>query len=447
MNRVEAIRIDGVVAAFTIGIIVLCALSSGLISAFSAGTKNLLAGLQEGSRSHSGGTTRARLRRVLLAIEVGLTVVLLVGAGLLLKSFERLRSADIGVPVDNALTLRLGLPDARYSEPRKRVAFFEQLIAGVRALPGVSGAGLVSAAPGEGWNGDNLFSIAEHPPLAQGQGLDFMLRGTEPGYFSAIGLPLLKGRVFRQEERLERANVVLISRGAAQQYFPGEDPIGKHIKDIGGNGVWEVIGVVGDVRWNIAQPALPTLYWPIYGSGYNFATVVIRAPHDVESLAVPVEKIVAQLDPDLPVWGVMTLREAIGKSTADSEFDSILVMGFAVIALVLAAAGLYGVLAYLVAQRTAEFGIRIALGARREHVLRKVLVDGMRPALAGLIIGLISSAASVHLIRSILYETQPFDPAVFTSVAGLLLLVATAACLVPAWRAASLDPVQALRNE
>jgi putative ABC transport system permease protein len=447
MNRVEAIRIDGVVAAFTVGIIVLCALSSGLISAISAGTKNLLAGLQEGSRSHSGGTARAMLRRVLLAIEVGLTVVLLVGAGLLLKSFERLRSADIGVPVDNALTLRLGLPDARYSEPRKRVAFFEQLIAEVRALPGVTGAGLVSAAPGEGWNGDNLFSIAEHPPLAPGQGLDFMLRGTEAGYFSAIGLPLLKGRVFRQDERLERANVALISRGAAQQYFPGEDPIGKHIKEIGGNGVWEVIGVVGDVRWNIAQPPLPTLYWPLYGNGYNFATVVIRAPHDVESLAMPVQKIVAQLDPDLPVWGVMTLREAIGKSTADSEFDSILVLGFAVIALVLAAAGLYGVLAYLVAQRTAEFGIRIALGARREHVLRNVLADGMRPALVGLIIGLISSAASVHLIRSILYETQPFDPAVFTGVAGLLLLVATAACLVPAWRAASLDPVQALRNE
>jgi predicted permease len=447
MNRVEAIRIDGVVAAFTVGIIVLCALSSGLISAISAGTKNLLAGLQEGSRSHSSGTARAMLRRVLLAIEVGLTVVLLVGAGLLLKSFERLRSADIGVPVDNVLTLRLGLPDARYGEPGKRVAFFEQLIAEVRALPGVTGAGLVSAAPGEGWNGDNLFSIEEHPPLAPGQGLDFMLRGTEAGYFSAIGLPVLKGRVFRQDERLERANVVLISRGAAQQYFPGEDPIGKHIKEIGGNGVWEVIGVVGDVRWNIAQPPLPTLYWPLYGNGYNFATVVIRAPHDVDSLAMPVQKIVAQLDPDLPVWGVMTLREAIGKSTADSEFDSILVLGFAVIALVLAAAGLYGVLAYLVAQRTAEFGIRIALGARREHVLRNVLADGMRPALAGLIIGLLSSAASVHLIRSILYETEPFDPAVFTGVAGLLLLVATAACLFPAWRAASLDPVQALRNE
>jgi putative ABC transport system permease protein len=446
MNRVEAIRIDGVVATFTVGIIVLCAVFSGLISAASAGAKNVLAGLQEGARSHSGGTSRATLRRVLLALEVGLTVVLLVGAGLLLKSFERLRSADIGVPVDNVLTMRIGLPDARY-DAGKRVAFFEQLIAGVRALPGVSGAGLVSAAPGEGWNGDTLFSIAEHPPLAPGQGLDFMLRGTEPGYFSAIGLPVLKGRVFSHDERLERANVVLISRGAAQQYFPGEDPIGKHIKDIGGNETWEVIGVVGDVRWNIAQAPLPTLYWPIYGNGYNFATIVVRAPHDVESLAVPVQKIVGQLDPDLPVWGVMTLREAIGKSTVDSEFDSILVLGFAAIALVLAAAGLYGVLSYLVTQRKGEIGIRIALGARRTQLLNLVLMDGLRPAIVGMLIGLPASAGVVRLIRSMLYETQPLDFGVFGAVTGVFLLVAIAACLVPAWHAARLDPMQALRNE
>jgi putative ABC transport system permease protein len=446
MNRVEAIRIDGVVAAFTVGIIVLCAMFSGLISATSAGAKNVLAGLQEGSRSHSSGTSRAMLRRVLLAVEVGLTVVLLVGAGLLLKSFERLRSADIGVPVDNVLTMRIALPDARYGEAHKSVAFFEQLIAGVRALPGVSGAGLVSAAPGEGWNGDNEMSIVEHPPLAPGQGLDFMQRGAESGYFSAIGLPILKGRTFNADERLEHANVALISRGAAQEYFPGEDPIGKHIKEISGNGVWEVIGVVGDVRWNIAQPPLPTLYWPIYGNGYTVGTIVIRAPRDVESLAVPVQRIVSRLDPELPVWGVMTLRQAIGKSTVDSEFDSILVLGFAVIALVLAAAGLYGVLAYLVTQRTGEIGIRIALGAGRTQLLRLVLLDGLRPAIVGMLIGLPASAGVVRLIRSMLYETQPLDFGVFAAVAGVFLLVAITACLVPAWHAARLDPMQALRN-
>jgi len=447
MNRIEAIRIDGVVAAFTVGIIVLCALFSGLISAASAGAKNVLAGLQEGSRSHSAGTTRALLRRILLAVEVGLTVVLLVGAGLLLKSFQRLRSADIGVPVDNVLTMRIALPDARYGEPHKAVAFFEQLIAGVRALPGVWAAGLVSSAPGEGWAGDTNFSIVEHPPLAPGQGLDFMIRGAEPGYFSAIGLPLLKGRIFRDDERLEKAHVVLISRCAAQEFFPGEDPIGKHVKDIGGNGVWEVIGIVGDVRWDIAQPPLPTLYWPLYSNGYTVATIVIRSQHDVESQAVPVEKIMSHLDRDLPVWAVMTLREAIGKSTVDSEFDSILVLGFAVIALVLAAAGLYGVLSYLVTQRTSEIGIRIALGARRSQLLNLVLLDGLRPAIVGMLIGLPASAALVRLIRSMLYETQPLDLGVFAAVTGVFLLVAVAACLVPAWHAARLDPMQALRNE
>ncbi len=197
----------------------------------------------------------------------------------------------------------------------------------------------------------------------------------------------------------------------------------------------------------LAESPLPTLYWPIYGNGYTFATVVMRAPHEVESLAVPVQKIVGRLDPDLPVSSVMTLREAIGKSTVDSEFDSILVLAFAVIALVLAAAGLYGVLAYLVTQRTGEIGIRIALGAQRTELLRLVLFDGLQPALVGLLIGLPASAAVVRLIRSMLYETQPLDPAVFTAVGGVLLVVAVVACLGPAWRASRLDPMTALKME
>jgi len=447
MNRVEAIHFDGMAAAFTLAVIFLCTFFSGLISAHSAGRGNILAELQEASRSHSGGRSRALLRRLLLSAEVGLTVVLLVGAGLLIKSFEHLRSADLGVPVDNVLTLQLGLPHARYQQDEQKIAFFEQLIARVRALPGVSSAGLVSAAPGEGWNGDDLMSIVEHPPLPKGQGLDFMLRGADPLYFSAIGLPILKGRTFNEDERGKRANVVLISRGAAQQYFPGEDPIGKHLKTIDEGGVWTIIGVVGDVRWNVAQPPISTLYWPIYGNGYSFATIVVRAPRDVESLAVPVQKIVAQLDPDLPASNVMTLREAIGKSTIDSEFDSILVLAFAIIALVLAAAGLYGVLAYLAAQRMVEFGIRLALGAQRKTLLSHLLLEGLKPATAGLLIGLPASAAVIRLIRSMLYETEPLDPLVFGAVAGLLLFVSIAACLVPAWNASRLDPMQTLRTE
>jgi predicted permease len=448
MNRVEGIHIDGTVAAFTVSVIALCALFSGLISAWSSGGGHILGALQEGSRAHSGGTARARLRKFLLVLEVGLTVVLLVGAGLLLKSFQKLRTTDLGVPVDNVLTMRISLPDGRYKEPVQQVAFFEQLIARVRALPGVQAAGLVSAPPGEGWGGDRSMSVVEHPPVPKGQVPDIMVRGAEPGYFAAIQIPLVRGRIFTSAERLDRAHVVVISKLLAERVFPGEDPIGKHLKDPNYEGVaYEIVGVVGDTRWTVTEPISPTLYWPIYGNYYNAAAIVVRSAHDVESLALPIQKVIGQLDPDLPVSGIMTLRQAIGKSTIDSAFDSILVLAFASIALLLAAAGLYGVLAYLVTQRTSEIGIRIALGARREQVLRLMLLDGLRPALFGLVIGLAVSAAAARLIRSMLYETEPFDWMVFAAVAGTLLVIAALACMAPAWRASRLNPVQALRAE
>jgi putative ABC transport system permease protein len=447
MTRVEAIHIDGVVAVFTFGVIALCAMFSGLISVIGSGGKNILAALQESSRSSSTGTARARLRKALLALEVGLTVVLLVGAGLLLKSFQRLRSTDIGVPVDNVLTMFFSLPDARYKTEVQDVQFFEELIARVRALPGVQAAGLASQVPGEGWGGDHLMSVVEHPPVARGQQMDLMVRGAEPGYFAAIRMPLLRGRIFSTDERLERAHVVLLSQGAARQLFGDEDPIGKHLKGEDDNTSYEIIGVVGDTRWNIAVPPRPTLYWPLYGNGYSVARIVVRTGNDAESLAMPVERILSSMDRDLPVSGVMTLREAIGKSTINSQFDSILVLAFAVIALVLAAAGLYGVEAYLVTQRTGEIGIRIALGAQRRNVLRLVLVDGLRPALLGLVVGLAGSATVVRLIRTMLYDTRPLDPSIFAAVAAILLVVAALACMAPAWRASRLDPMQALRTE
>jgi putative ABC transport system permease protein len=447
MSRVEAIHIDAVVALFAFGVIAICAMFSGLISVVGPGGKNILAALQESSRSSTTGTARARLRKALLALEVGLTVVLLVGAGLLLKSFQRLRSTDIGVPVDNVLTMFFSLPDARYKTEPQDVQFFEELIARVRALPGVEAAGLASQVPGEGWGGDQPMIVVEHPPVPRGQETDLMLRGAEPGYFAAIRMPLLRGRTFSTDERLERAHVVLLSQGAARQLFGDEDPIGKHLKGVDDKILYEIIGVVGDTRWNIAVPPRPTLYWPLYGNNYSVARIVVRARKDAESLAMPVEKIINSMDRDLPVSGVMTLREAIGKSTINSQFDSILVLAFAVIALVLAAAGLYGVEAYLVTQRTGEIGIRIALGAKRRSVLRLVLVAGLRPALLGLVIGLVGSAAVVRLIRTMLYDTSPLDPSIFAAVAAILLLVSAMACIAPSWRASRLDPMQALRTE
>ena len=447
MNRVDGIHIDATVAAFTLAAIALCALFSGLISIWSINSKSILAPLQDSSRGNSGSHSRAGLRRVLLAAEVGLTVVLLVGAGLLLKSYQRLLATDLGIPIDNVLTMNFSLPDVRYFTSEQKVAFLDELIHKVRAIPGVESAGLVTSAPGQGWGGDFLVSVPEHPPLPKGDSLDLMTRRADPGYFAAAQIPLLRGRTFASYERLDRANVVLISQKAAERCFPNEDPIGKHLRiDFTGD-IFEVIGVVGDTRWNIGLPIRPTLYTPIFGNTSNYATIFIHSSHNVEALSLPIQRVVNTMDRDLPLSQIETLQETIGQSTLSSAFNSLLVLGFAIIALILAAAGLYGVLAYLVTQRTSELGVRIALGAQRAQVLRLVLFDGLRPALIGLVAGLAGSAAVARLIRSMLYGTQPYDPAIFLAVSGILLAVAALACALPAWRASHLNPVEALRTE
>jgi predicted permease len=448
MNRVEAIHIDGAVVIFALVTVIVCALFSGLISALSWEDQQILVALQESARTHSSGHARAGLRKILLVVEVALTAVLLIGAGSLLKSYQRLRSTDLGVPPDNVLLMHFSLPEARYNVPVQRVAFFERLIARVRSLPGVQAAGLVTAAPGQGWGGDQEVTVVEHPPMPKDQGLDLMTRGAEPGYFAAIQIPLVHGRIFTQSERLDRANVVILDQSAATLCFPGgEDPIGKHLYDEVTRQTHEVVGVVGNTRWAIAQPVHPTMYRPLYNNDYSVGTITVRSTRDVEKLALPVQKLIGEIDPDLPVSGVMTLREVIAHSTIDSQFDSVLVLAFAIIALLLAAAGLYGVLAYMVTQRTSEIGIRLALGAQRSSVMRRMLLDGLLPAWAGLALGLLGGAFAVQLIRGMLYGMEGLDWTVFAQVTVVLSAVAALACLVPAWRASRLDPMQALRTE
>jgi predicted permease len=374
-------------------------------------------------------------------------VVLLVGAGLLIKSYSHLRSIDIGIPVDHTLVMHIGLPEARYKTAPEKAAFLEQLIARVRSIPGVESAGLVSSAPAQGWGGDRLMSVVEHPPLPNGAQIDMMVRGADPGYFQAVQLPILGGRTFASDEKLNKDHVALISQEAAKVFFPGEDPIGKHLKVNLSGEVYQIIGVVGDTRYRLSETVKPMMYMPILGNGYTNTAIVLRSTQDVNTLAMPVEKVIGQLDRDLPVSEVMTMQETLERSALSSQFDSYIVLGFAVIALILAAVGLYGILAYLVAQQTSEIGIRLALGARRAQVLRKILYDGIRPAVVGLGAGLLISAGLARLMRSILYETQPLDPAVFFAVAVVLLAVSAGACFAPAWRAARLDPMQALRTE
>jgi putative ABC transport system permease protein len=445
MTRVESIHIDGVVAAFTVGVVVICALFSGLIAVFSVSDKRILSALHESTRSVGAGNVRAALRKALLTLEVGLTVILLIGAGLLLKSYERLRSADMGCITQDVITMHLGLPDARYGTPALRANFYDTLLERARALPGVDATGFVTSVPGQGYGMDWTFSIVEHPPLPQGSGLSALSRWADPKYFGAMGIPILRGRTFDGGKRLDAADEVIISQSFANQYFPNEDPLGRHLRTRGQNAV--VVGIVGDIRYAIGETPRPMQYYPLDAGVENVGTLVIRSTHDPEQFALPVQRIVSEMDPDLPISDVLTMNQLLGKSTLDQSFNTALLVAFATVSLLLAAAGLFGVMSYIAAQRTTEIGIRIALGAKREQVMQKMLLDGMRPAVFGLVVGLAASLEVGQLMRDLLYEIKPLDPMVYVAVAATLLSVAALACIVPAWRASRVDPMQALRAE
>ncbi len=447
MARAEAIQMEGTAVAFTLALILVCAAFAGLISSVSVHRNQVLSSLQEASRANTGGNSRARLRGLLLSLEIGLTVVLLIAAGLMFKSFSKLRSTNLGCITQNVIKFDLELPQARYNQPAQRAIFFDSLLARVRGLRGVHAAGLVSpVVPGEGYGGDSGFVVIEHPRPPAGQRLDAIHRWVDPGYFAAIGIPVLRGNTFDDNQRPGHATEVIISESFSRQIFPGEDPVGKYLRTLGDR-QYQIVGVVGDTRFSVADLPQPMMYFALDAdSEMHGAALMVRSDQDVTALALPIQRIVAQLDRDLPVSDVLTMDQVVHRNTMDASFDATLLFVFAGLSLLLAAVGLFGVLSYVVAQRTGEIGIRIALGAQREQVLRKILVDGLRPALLGLFLGLLASAAVVRLISSILYETAPLDPVVFAVVAATLLLVAAIACMLPAWRASRLDPVQALRT-
>ena len=444
------IHMDGVVLAFACALVFSAALLAGLLPAISSTSKAVFASLQASSRTTSGNLSRATLRKTLLTVEIAVTVMLLIGAGLLLSSFVRLRGADVGCATGNVLTLDYSLPAQKYSSPAKVNAFNESLLEKLRAMPGIRAVALGSVLPGEGNPGDDVFTIKDHPGLKPGDLLpDALTLWADPGYFSALQIPLLKGRFFTNDDRLDRARKVLISSQLARQYFPGEDPIGKTLHVTAYNNAdYEIVGVVGDTLWQVGKPVLPTMYFPILDGGLNKGqSLAIRTDSDPLAMSVPVQKQIAALDPELPVSKVQTLQQAIGDSLSNASLSATLVLAFAVLSLVLASVGLYGVLSYLMTQRTTELGVRMALGAQRDQVLRLILFDGLRPAVLGLALGSAASAGITQLIRSMLYDTRALDPAVYVAVTITLLMVATLACMIPAWRASRLDPMQALRSE
>ncbi|HEY6848329.1 MAG TPA: ABC transporter permease [Terracidiphilus sp.] len=446
----EGVHLDAAVLAFSCGLVLLAALLAGLLPAVSSTGRLRFAALQVSTRTGGLSLSGTSLRKTLLTVEIAITVVLLIAAGLLLKNFMRLRSVGLGCATDNVLTISYSLPANRYDKPEMVNAFNETLLARLRAMPGVLGAGLGYQPPGAGTGSDDIFAVVEHPPLPAGDELpDALVRRADPGYFSALEIPLVGGRAFLSQDRGDQGNKVIISRELAQKYFPGEDPLGKHLHvEAYGRANYEIVGVVGDTLYKVNEPAMATMYFPtLAGVADVRMSLAVRTASDALTFSVPIQRQIAALDAELPVSDVLTIKQIVGESLGNASFTSTLVLAFGVLSLLLASVGLYGVLSYLVAQRRTEIGIRIALGAKREQVLRLVLLDGLRPALLGLVLGLGASVGAAQALRSLLYGATPLDASVFAAVSATLLAVAALACLVPAWRASRLDPMRALRTE
>jgi predicted permease len=452
LPRADSVHVDGRVFMFAAGLVLGTGLLAGLVPAISSTGKELLSALRESSRSASGSASRARLRKTMLTVEIALTVMLLVSAGLLFKSFLRLRMADLGCRIDHVITMKFGLPEIQYDTRDKVVRFHQSLLDRVRRLPGVRGAALVSVAPGAGPQGDRVFTILERPAPSYSLQYDAMTLTADPQYFSVMQIPLLRGRVFTDHEHLDNTHYVVVSKQFVDQFFSGDDPIGKHIRSGWDTNVenYEIIGEVGDTVYDVTKPVEATMYFPILSGIPNRtseATIVTWTSVDPLAMSIPIQQQISALEPELPVYNALTMDQILGKTTASQGFAANLVLAFASLSLLLAAVGLYGVLSYLVTQRVSEIGIRVALGAQRKQILGLILFDGLRPAVLGLILGLTASAGATQLIRSMLYATEPTDPTVIGAVILTLLLIASIACIFPAWRASRLDPMRALRAE
>jgi predicted permease len=452
LPRADSVHVDGSVLTFAAALVLATGLLAGLVPAISSTGKELLLALRESSRSASGSASRARLRKTMLTVEIALTVMLLVSAGLLFKSFLHLRMTDLGCRIDDVITMKFALPEIQYDTRDKVMLFHRSLLERVRRLPGVRGAALVSVAPGSGPQDDRVFTILEKPAPSYTLQYNAMTLTADPQYFSVMQIPLLRGRVFTEHERLDNDRYVVVSKQFVDQFFSDDDPIGKHVRvDWDDNGqIYEIIGEVGDTIYDVTKPVDATMYFPILSGIPDLtseATIVAWTSIDPLAMSIPIQQQISALEPELPVYNALTMDQILGKTTASQGFAANLILAFASLSLLLAAVGLYGVLSYLVTQRISEIGIRVALGAQREQILRLILFDGLRPAFIGLILGLIASAGVTQLIRSMLFGTEPTDPAVIGAVILTLLLIASLACIFPAWRASRLDPMQALRTE
>jgi putative ABC transport system permease protein len=451
LPRMDEVRLDGGALAFALVLSVGTGLLFGVVPAFRVLGFDLRGGLAEGGRALSGARSGTRTRTALVLAEVTLASVLLVGAALLLRSFVGLQRVDPGFTTHGILTARVTLPRARYDDPVRQVAFADALLDRARTLPGVSGAALSTSAPVD--DGLPYWAIAlpgEQPPPEVVQ--DAVVYRTSPEFFHTFGLPLVRGRLFDSSDRGERAPVAIVSQSLAQRYWPGRDPVGSRLTfgdPTDSTSTWiTVVGVVGDVRQEGAvSPAYPQIYLPFAQVSARSIVVALRTGRDPLALVPSLKQALAGVDPNLALARVTTMEQRVAGTLARPRVNALLLASFAATALILAALGIYGVIAYSVVQRTREMGIRIALGARAEDVLGMVMRQGLAPVLIGLAVGLGVAAVGSRVLRSLLYGVAATDLATYGAVAAFLAAVAAAASYVPARRAARSDPMTALRTE
>jgi putative ABC transport system permease protein len=446
--RLHQIKVDSQILGFACGVSLMTAVMSGLAPALHSSRSELLETLKGGGTRSTASRQARRLGSMLVVSEVALAVVLLIAAGLLARSFQRLVAVDTGFSPRQLLVLRIALPEVTSPMSAKRLAFLERCIETIEAQPGVRAAGAANLFPLRGWNTDTDFLVASRPDLTAANAPKADWRAVTTGYFRTLGVPLLKGRTFTAVEQRTGAPVAVVNQALARRFWPRESPIGKRLKQLvtGADLPWlSVIGVVGDVRNDdLASAAAPAIYTQTYW--FPTVSLGVRTAGEPAALADRVRRAIWGLNKDVAILDVSRMDDIVRESVAQPRFSAAILGGFALLALVLAAVGIYGVLAFAASQRAKEIGLRMALGAGRRQVLKLVVAQGMTPVVAGLLLGLAVAAGLTRFLSSLLFGVGATDPLTFCAGPAVLVGVALAACLLPAWRATHIDPASSFNS-
>jgi putative ABC transport system permease protein len=446
--RLDEVTLDGRVLGFTLLVSLLTGVIFGLLPALQASKPDLNETLKEGGRS-AAGAVRSRVRNIFVIAEVALSLVLLIGAGLMIKSFVRLQDVNPGFDPDRLLTMRLLLPGSKYREEQQRVAFYQQLEERLKGLPGVQSVGAINWLPLSGLRSATSFVIEGRPEPPPGEKPVTDVRIVTPGFFNAMGIRLLKGRLITEADKQGSPRVVVINETMARLYWPDEDPIGKRIVVSWSNpGPDEIVGVVSDIKdLGLDTDMRQTIYWPQARYASSFMNILMRTAGDPVSLSSAAQAEVRAMDADQPVADIRPMGEVVAESISRQRFNMLLLAIFAAVALVLAAVGIYGVIGYSVTQRTHEIGVRMALGARPADIMKMVVGQGLLLTAIGLTLGVGASLLLTRIMTSLLFTVSATDLTTFAGVSVVLAAVATLASYVPARRATKVDPMVALRYE